>query len=204
MLLATPSAIAASSSAALVFEQAIFGFLCGLGYPSAHKALAAARIKPTLRSTALSLVNSSAAWGSVAASLLTPLLVQLHWRAPFYCLTLGGLAAAAALSGGSGPRESLEGLRAAAGSAGAGWSSLLADLREAVAYLRAHPEMKPEGNAAVYGAAAAIPDAILEDVLRGYVDIKLKVKAKAPADGDGHNGHGHKNGNGKANGANGH
>ena len=53
---------------------------------------------------------------------------------------------------------------------------LLDDLKQSVAYLRAHPETRAEGNAAVYGAAASIPDVILEDVLRGYVDIKLKVK----------------------------
>ena len=41
---------------------------------------------------------------------------------------------------------------------------------------------KPTGNAAVYGAAASIPDEILEAVLRGYVDVKLTVK-KATASG---------------------
>ena len=54
--------------------------------------------------------------------------------------------------------------------------SLITDLRECVAYLLANPTTKPEGNAAVYGAAASIPDVILEEVMRGYVDIKLSVK----------------------------
>ena len=39
-------------------------------------------------------------------------------------------------------------------------------------YLRAHPETKAEGNAAVYGAAASIPDAILEQVLRGRLECR--------------------------------
>ena len=58
---------------------------------------------------------------------------------------------------------------------------LLADLRECVKTLRANPELKAEGNAAVYGAAASIPEPILEDVLRGYVDIRMTVKPTASA-----------------------
>ena len=69
----TPSALL-SSPASLMLEQALFGLCCGLGYPSAHKLLGEARLKPQQRSTALSLVNSSAAWGSMAASLLTPIV----------------------------------------------------------------------------------------------------------------------------------
>ena len=53
---------------------------------------------------------------------------------------------------------------------------LIKDLRACAEYLTAHPEFKPSGNAAVYGAAASIPDAVLEAVLRGYIDVKLKVK----------------------------
>ena len=49
-------------------------------------------------------------------------------------------------------------------------------MRESVAHLRAHPDTKPEGNAAVYGQAAALPEEILESILRGYVDLTLKVK----------------------------
>ena len=64
------------------------------------------------------------------------------------------------------------------------------DLQEAVAMLREDPSIKPEGTAAVYGAAASIPEQILEDVLRGYVDVKLKVKP-AVANGSGHVGNGH-------------
>lgn len=59
---------------------------------------------------------------------------------------------------------------------------LISDLKESAAYLAAHPDTKPTGNAAVYGAAASIPDEILEAVLRGYVDVKLTVK-KATASG---------------------
>ena len=32
------------------------------------------------------------------------------------------------------------------------------------------------GDAAVYGAAKALPDNILQDVLRSYCDIKMTVK----------------------------
>lgn len=56
---------------------------------------------------------------------------------------------------------------------------MIEDLQASVAYLDAHPETRPSGTAAVYGAAAAIPDEVLEDVLRGYIDLKLKVKPAA-------------------------
>ena len=55
---------------------------------------------------------------------------------------------------------------------------MIEDVRECVATLKADPSIKPTGTAAVYGAAATIPDAILEDVLRGYIDVKMKVKHK--------------------------
>ena len=50
------------------------------------------------------------------------------------------------------------------------------DLRSSLDFLLANPDTKPEGNAAVYGAAAAIPDELLDDILRGYVDVLMKVK----------------------------
>ena len=60
-----------------------------------------------------------------------------------------------------------------------------------MSFLIAHPETKPEGNAAVYGAAASIPTAIIEDVLRGYVDLKMKVKPRAGVvNGNSYNRHG--------------
>ena len=40
--------------------------------------------------------------------------------------------------------------------------TLIADLKAAVAYLQKHPDTKPSGTAAVYGAAASIPDEILQ------------------------------------------
>jgi len=58
---------------------------------------------------------------------------------------------------------------------------LIRDLGASVTWLLANPGYAPKGNAAVYGAAAATPDAVLESVLRGYVDLTLKVK---PAGGD--------------------
>lgn len=100
--LATPSTLLTSPTL-LVLQQALLGLCCGLGYPSAHKLLGEAKLEPRRRSTALSLVNSSAAWGSMAASLLTPLIVRhSHWRLPFYCVALCGLAASATLASGRG------------------------------------------------------------------------------------------------------
>ncbi len=55
---------------------------------------------------------------------------------------------------------------------------LIADMHECVGQLEREPDTKPEGNAAVYGAAANLPDEVLDGILRGYVDIKLKVKPK--------------------------
>ena len=55
---------------------------------------------------------------------------------------------------------------------------LIQDVKECVATLKADPSIQPTGTAAVYGAAASIPDAILQDVLRGYIDVKMKVKKK--------------------------
>ena len=53
---------------------------------------------------------------------------------------------------------------------------LLRDLGESVGWLLAHPDFKPKGNAAVYGMASVAPDAVLDSILRGYVDLTLKVK----------------------------
>ena len=54
--------------------------------------------------------------------------------------------------------------------------AMIEDLRSSLDFLLANPDTKPEGNAAVYGAAAAIPDELLDDILRGYVDVLMKVK----------------------------
>jgi len=53
------------------------------------------------------------------------------------------------------------------------------DLEASVAYVKANPGLKLEGQCAVYGAAAAIPDALLDSVLRSYCDIRMEVKDKA-------------------------
>ena len=56
------------------------------------------------------------------------------------------------------------------------------DLRATVAELQRNPDVKVEGDAAVYGAAEALPDAILSSVMRSYLDVKLSVKhAAVPA-----------------------
>ena len=54
--------------------------------------------------------------------------------------------------------------------------AMIEDLRSSLDFLLANPDTKPEGKAAVYGAAAAIPDELLDDILRGYVDVLMKVK----------------------------
>lgn len=54
----------------------------------------------------------------------------------------------------------------------------VADLKAAVAHVKAHPGEKLEGQCAVYGAAAAIPDELLDTILRSYVDIRMEVKPK--------------------------
>ncbi|GMH52777.1 hypothetical protein TrST_g13553 [Triparma strigata] len=50
------------------------------------------------------------------------------------------------------------------------------DIRASVAHVKANPNEKPTGNAAVYGSASTIPDTLLDGILREYVDISLKVK----------------------------
>ena len=55
------------------------------------------------------------------------------------------------------------------------------DLRQAVETLKANPSLKLEGHAAVYGSAAAIPDELLDSILRSYVDIRMRVKEKEPS-----------------------
>lgn len=55
---------------------------------------------------------------------------------------------------------------------------LVSDLKEATAMVRANPSMKLEGSTAVYGAAAALPDELLDSVLRSYIDTCLRVKRK--------------------------
>lgn len=53
------------------------------------------------------------------------------------------------------------------------------DLRSTVAFLDGNPSYKPAGAAAVYGAMSTTPTAILEEVVKRYVDMRLWVKPKA-------------------------
>jgi len=53
-----------------------------------------------------------------------------------------------------------------------------ADLRDAVRQVEKNPNLKVEGNAAVYGAAASAPDDVLDDILRSYCDIRMRVKRR--------------------------
>ena len=50
------------------------------------------------------------------------------------------------------------------------------DLRNAIETLRKTPGLKLEGHAAVYGTASAVPDELLDSILRSYVDIRMSVK----------------------------
>eukprot|EP00929_Paragymnodinium_shiwhaense_P001431 TRINITY_DN101670_c0_g1_i1.p1 TRINITY_DN101670_c0_g1~~TRINITY_DN101670_c0_g1_i1.p1 ORF type:complete len:548 (-),score=90.01 TRINITY_DN101670_c0_g1_i1:101-1744(-) len=51
-----------------------------------------------------------------------------------------------------------------------------ADLQTAVAAVKANPNMEIVGDAAVYGAANALPDELLDSVVRSYVDTTLAVR----------------------------
>lgn len=53
------------------------------------------------------------------------------------------------------------------------------DLCSTVAFLDGNPSYKPAGAAAVYGAMSTTPTAILEEVVKRYVDMRLWVKPKA-------------------------
>ena len=55
------------------------------------------------------------------------------------------------------------------------WES---DLHDSLKELRANPDVKPEGDAGVYGTADLLPDQILDDVMKSYLDVKLTVKPK--------------------------
>ena len=55
------------------------------------------------------------------------------------------------------------------------------DIAECAAEVKANPRMKLTGQASVYGAASAIPDELLDSVLRSYVDTRLTVKPKDAA-----------------------
>eukprot|EP00615_Pteridomonas_danica_P002513 CAMPEP_0114346224 /NCGR_PEP_ID=MMETSP0101-20121206/12882_1 /TAXON_ID=38822 ORGANISM="Pteridomonas danica, Strain PT" /NCGR_SAMPLE_ID=MMETSP0101 /ASSEMBLY_ACC=CAM_ASM_000211 /LENGTH=495 /DNA_ID=CAMNT_0001482711 /DNA_START=106 /DNA_END=1593 /DNA_ORIENTATION=+ len=54
----------------------------------------------------------------------------------------------------------------------------VSDLEDAVKMVKANPDMKLEGNCAVYGAASTLPDEVLDSVLRSYCDIRMEVKSK--------------------------
>ena len=54
--------------------------------------------------------------------------------------------------------------------------ALLADLRAAVDAAVAAPDAKLDGELAVYGAADAIPDELLDEACRLYVDVRMAVR----------------------------
>jgi len=50
----------------------------------------------------------------------------------------------------------------------------LADLRAAVAEVKAHPEVQT-GMAPIYGMAAAVPSEIVQEILKTYIDLMYEV-----------------------------
>lgn len=52
----------------------------------------------------------------------------------------------------------------------------LEDCRACVAELIAKPDIRIEGEAAVYGASKVLPPEILGECLKRYIDIKMTVK----------------------------
>lgn len=54
--------------------------------------------------------------------------------------------------------------------------SWIQDLKECAEYIRSNPNVEVVGEAAVYGAAKVLPDEILGDVLKSYIEVKMKVK----------------------------
>ncbi|CAK9115604.1 Sphingosine-1-phosphate lyase 1 (S1PL) (SP-lyase 1) (SPL) (SPL 1) (Sphingosine-1-phosphate aldolase) [Durusdinium trenchii] len=55
----------------------------------------------------------------------------------------------------------------------------LRDLEDCAAQVRKNPGIKVEGDAAVYGAAKLLPDEVLGDVMKSYIEVKMKVKRAA-------------------------
>ena len=54
----------------------------------------------------------------------------------------------------------------------------LDDLKLSIDELRADPNIKVEGDSAVYGAASVLPSELLETMMMSYMDIKLSVKPR--------------------------
>jgi sphinganine-1-phosphate aldolase len=54
----------------------------------------------------------------------------------------------------------------------------LRDVRECAAKVRANPDLKVTGMAAVYGAKDMMPDEVLDEAMRAYVEVMLSVKQK--------------------------
>ena len=50
------------------------------------------------------------------------------------------------------------------------------DLHSTVGFLDGNPQYKPTGTAAVYGSMSTTPAAVLDEVVRRYVDMRLTVK----------------------------
>lgn len=53
----------------------------------------------------------------------------------------------------------------------------LSDLAKCAQWCTENPHIAPSGTAAVYGSAAVMPEAAVEDVLLGYLDTLYKVNA---------------------------
>ncbi|OZJ06225.1 hypothetical protein BZG36_00764 [Bifiguratus adelaidae] len=58
---------------------------------------------------------------------------------------------------------------------------LVADIEEAVTYLKANPDSGRGGTAAIYGTAASLPDkSLIDEVTAGYLDIMFKPVIRKP------------------------
>eukprot|EP01059_Diplonema_ambulator_P028258 TRINITY_DN4701_c0_g1_i1.p1 TRINITY_DN4701_c0_g1~~TRINITY_DN4701_c0_g1_i1.p1 ORF type:complete len:530 (+),score=207.77 TRINITY_DN4701_c0_g1_i1:1092-2681(+) len=53
-----------------------------------------------------------------------------------------------------------------------------ADVSECIETIKANPDMKVEGTAAVYGSASTTPDELLHSVMKAYVDTTLTAKKR--------------------------
>ncbi|CAJ1375901.1 unnamed protein product [Effrenium voratum] len=110
----------------LLLLQAVLGFCCGLGYPSAH-ALLAETVAPENKGLAVSLIISASAVGAMASNFLTPQLTQVFsWLVPFLLFAGLGLAITCSISLSTRPKPKAHGSSASS----SGSSELLLWLRE--------------------------------------------------------------------------
>ncbi|CAK0841860.1 unnamed protein product [Prorocentrum cordatum] len=74
----------------LMPAQFVLGFCCGLGYPAAHAVLAST-VPVAIRTTAVTLVTSAAALGTMASNFATPQAAELISASPYVFFACVGL-----------------------------------------------------------------------------------------------------------------